>query len=256
MFFYEAYNSFWFLVNTCVFKFKYMDFQIRHVIVVLSLFLFFKKCHSQCQVQEYPESSKSTTCTLPKISEGEPLQFEVKEPEYLYVTVGEGEIPENTFENVRPTKELWFMGINITYIQPGAFKHLDTLNNLAITNTSIRTLSRNNFRGLRSLKTLALNKNKINTIEDGTFLGLENLEQLILNDNRITKLNENTFEGLKFLKGLFLNDNPIEYIHDSALHNMEDLTHLNISVVQGKKVSEKALELPQVFQLRVFYLIE
>ncbi|KAJ8934018.1 hypothetical protein NQ314_013654 [Rhamnusium bicolor] len=213
-----------------------------------------QKCHSVCQIQVIPHSANRTMCVLPQISEGQPLDFEIKNPPYLYITVDEGEIPENTFENVKPTQELWFIGKNITYIQPGAFKHLSILKSLAITNTTIQKLSKNTFTGLQNLQTLALNNNQIKMIENGAFLGLENLEQLILDDNKISRLNEKTFDGLKFLKGLFLNNNPIEYIHDFALQNVKDLTHLNISIVQGKNVSENALQLPRVFQLRVFYL--
>lgn len=237
-------------------KFADMASQIRCIIVILSLFLFFHKCRSQCHNQEYPDSPNRTVCILPKGTEGRPLQFEIKEPQYVYIRMGEGEIPENIFEEVHPTIELWFMGVNISRIQPGAFEQLDVLNILAVTETGIQTLSRHTFRGLRQLKTLALNNNQINSIQDGAFLGLENLDQVILNDNRITKLGENTFDGLKSLKGLFLMNNPIEYIHDLALHNMEDLSHLNISIVQGKDISEKALQLPKVFQLKVFYVQE
>ncbi|XP_018575362.1 slit homolog 2 protein-like [Anoplophora glabripennis] len=233
-----------------------MELKPKHLLVTLLLCFLFKKCRPLCQVQTDPNLGIRTMCTLSKISEGEPLDFELKEPPYLYLTVDEGEIPENTFEHVRPTKELWFIGVNITYIQPGAFKHLATLKSLAVSNTSVETLSKNTFEGLQTLKTLALGNNKIKTIEDGAFLGLTNLDQLILDDNRITRLEEKTFDGLKFLRGLFLNNNPIEYIHDSALQNVKELTHLTISIVQGKNVSERALQLPRVFQLRIFYLVE
>ncbi|XP_015838255.1 leucine-rich repeat-containing G-protein coupled receptor 4 [Tribolium castaneum] len=197
---------------------------------------------AKCRLQVAEGMPNRTLCTVETLEEDSLKLKNQKNADFLYVDVSHGEIPKDAFAKLKSRKELWFLGENITYIQPGAFAGLTELDNLAVTNTLITNVSRNSFSGVPNLKVLSLIKNKIEFIEDGAFSGLGGLQQLLLNENRLRRINETTFHGLEHLQALYLDDNPIEYIHVNALRKMTNLTRLVISFVKDKTVDEAALD--------------
>ncbi|KAJ3646003.1 hypothetical protein Zmor_023616 [Zophobas morio] len=199
--------------------------------------------YAKCKVTVEPGMPNRTVCSVETLEEDDPLKFKKqKNPDYLYVDVSYGEIPKDAFAKLKSRKELWFLGENITFIQPGAFANLTELDNLAITNTLITNISSNTFEGVPNLKILSLIKNKIDYIEDGAFNGLKNLQQLLLNENNLSRINETTFRGLEHIQALYLDDNPIEYIHINALRKIANLTKLVICFKKDKNVDESALD--------------
>ncbi|XP_044272799.1 leucine-rich repeat-containing G-protein coupled receptor 4-like [Tribolium madens] len=208
---------------------------------VYILLTFITTVWGKCHLQVEEGLPNRTLCTVETLEEDSLKLKNQKKADYLYVDVSYGEIPKDAFAKLKSRKELWFLGENITYIQPGAFAHLTELDNLAITNTLITNVSKNSFSGVPNLKVLSLIKNKIEFIQDGAFSGLDSLQQLLLNENRLRRINETTFQGLEHLQALYLDDNPIEYVHVNALRKMTNLTRLVISFVKDKNIDETAL---------------
>ncbi|XP_031829415.2 uncharacterized protein LOC116425603 isoform X1 [Nomia melanderi] len=106
--------------------------------------------------------------------------------------------------------DLWVLGCShcaIRDIEPGAFQHLDNLQQLSLDNNYLPSIKESWFRGLNYLTYLDLNYNNIQTIEDGVFRTLPSLVDLRLSGNRLECLNLRDMSNLKELKRIFLTEN-------------------------------------------------
>ncbi|XP_076651381.1 uncharacterized protein LOC143358262 [Halictus rubicundus] len=106
--------------------------------------------------------------------------------------------------------DLWVFGCSyceIRDIEPGAFQHLQNLQQLSLDNNQLTTVRESSFRGLDYLTYLDLNYNAISTIEDGVFQTLPSLIDLRLSGNRLECLNLEDMSKLKDLKRMFLTEN-------------------------------------------------
>ncbi|XP_076376673.1 uncharacterized protein LOC117218187 [Megalopta genalis] len=117
-------------------------------------------------------------------------------------------ITRDTFS--RFGSDLWVLGCShcgIRDIEPGAFHHLQNLQQLSLDNNHLSTLRDSWFRGLDYLTYLDLNYNAIGSIEDGVFQTLPSLVDLRLSGNRLECLNLEAVSKLKELKRMFLTEN-------------------------------------------------
>ncbi|XP_076300802.1 uncharacterized protein LOC143218995 [Lasioglossum baleicum] len=106
--------------------------------------------------------------------------------------------------------DLWVFGCSycgIRDIEPGAFQHLDNLQQLSLNNNQLTTIRESSIGGLQYLTFLDLNYNAINTIDDGVFQTLPGLVDLRLSGNRLECLNLEAMSKLKELKRMFLTEN-------------------------------------------------
>lgn len=106
--------------------------------------------------------------------------------------------------------DLWVLGCSycgIRDIEPGAFQHLQNLQQLSLDNNQLSTLRDSWFRGLDYLTYLDLNYNAIGSIDDGVFKTLPSLVDLRLSGNRLECLNLEAVSKLKELKRMFLTEN-------------------------------------------------
>lgn len=106
--------------------------------------------------------------------------------------------------------DLWVFGCSfcgIRDIEPGAFQHLENLQQLSLENNQLTTIRESSIGGLEYLTYLDLNYNAISTIEDGVFQTLPGLIDLRLSGNNLECLNLQALSKLKELKRVFLTEN-------------------------------------------------
>lgn len=107
--------------------------------------------------------------------------------------------------------DLWVFGCSycgIRDIEPGAFQHLENLQQLSLDNNQLTTIRESTVGGLQYLTYLDLNYNAISSIDDGVFQTLPGLIDLRLSGNRLECLNLEAVSKLKELKRMFLTENP------------------------------------------------
>ncbi|XP_076758907.1 uncharacterized protein LOC143428110 [Xylocopa sonorina] len=117
-------------------------------------------------------------------------------------------ITAETFSRFGP--DLWVLvcsHCNIMDIEPGAFQHLNNLQQLTLNNNRLTTVKESWFKGLDYLTFLDLNYNSIESIEDGVFKNLPSLVDMRLSGNRLECLNIADLSNLKELKRIFLTEN-------------------------------------------------
>lgn len=117
-------------------------------------------------------------------------------------------ITADTFSRFGP--DLWVLvcsHCNIMDIEPGAFQHLNNLQQLTLNNNRLTTVKESWFKGLDYLTFLDLNYNSIESIEDGVFKNLPSLVDMRLSGNRLKCLNIADLSTLKELKRIFLTEN-------------------------------------------------
>lgn len=106
--------------------------------------------------------------------------------------------------------DLWVFGCSycgIRDIEPGAFQHLENLQQLSLDNNQLTTIKESTIGGLQYLTYLDLNYNAISSIDDGVFQTLPGLVDLRLSGNRLECLNLEAVSKLKELKRMFLTEN-------------------------------------------------
>ena len=141
--------------------------------------------------------------------------------DYLLRHCGSGGI-----DQLRSKKELRLWGKNIKRIDPSAFKGLNNLEILYLTDNQIEEIGANLFLDLSKLKILSFYNNKLQRLEAYSFKGLDNLEEIRLYDNEIRAIEENAFSGLPKLKKLSLTKNALKRIEAfmfEGLYNLEVL---------------------------------
>ncbi|CAL7937555.1 unnamed protein product [Xylocopa violacea] len=126
--------------------------------------------------------------------------------------------------------DLWVLicsHCNTMDIEPGAFQHLNNLQQLTLTNNRLTTVRESWFKGLDSLTFLDLNYNSIESIEYGVFKNLPSLVDLRLSGNRLECLNIEDMYHLKELKRIFLTENS-HFKCPNAVSNFLESRGVNI----------------------------
>ena len=140
------------------------------------------------------------------------------------------DIDDNAFRGCCKHLQKLYLGSNdITSIQNGTFKQLNSLEYLDLGDNNIQTMTKNSFTGLHSLLILHLNNNGLIRIEDRSFATLPNLHELSLSRNRLTNLYGESFQGLTNLKWLDISWNKLSDLSNDSFSGLEylDLLYLH-----------------------------
>lgn len=173
-------------------------------------------------------------------------------------------IDKHAFRNLSDLMNIRIMKSNVPDIHPDTFvdctnlRTLDlagsllhkfeyikseSLEELDISNCSIRTISNINFDNLSELVYLNLAHNFITEIELSTFANVINLEELNLSHNYITDIPSNLFETNTQLDTLDLSYNPLKKFQMSVVSDMEKLVLKGCRLSEFNKNSAKNLDL-------------
>lgn len=119
-----------------------------------------------------------------------------------------------------------FLGIlildenQISYVEEGAFSHMNLLQDLWLNVNKLATIPRALPRGIKSLY---LDHNNINKIGVNDIVFGAKLETMSIRDNNLQEINSESFRNPEFLKKLELNGNNFTAIYNSTFSH---LTHL------------------------------
>lgn len=109
----------------------------------------------------------------------------------------------NTFSTLVKLRILNFEGNRLLrVIEPMAFKSLQRLKTLNITDSKIEVIEEYTFVGLENLQFLNLSNNSIRTVKDKGFHGLQSLQRLDITSNSIEIFSFGIFSPLNVLKYL------------------------------------------------------
>lgn len=150
------------------------------------------------------------------------------------------DIHQDTFVDCTNLRTLSLAGSilhKLDYIKSESLEELD------ISNCSIRTISNINFDNLSELVYLNLAHNFITEIELSTFSNVINLEELNLSHNYISDIPSNLFETNTQLDTLDLSYNPLKKFEMSVVSDMEKLVLKGCRLTEFNKNSAKNLDL-------------
>ena len=117
--------------------------------------------------------------------------------------------------------------------------HLDGIEVLNFSGSSIETLQESDFAGLTSLRELLLSNNSLEALPAGIFSGLTDLRRLYLNDNNLMELSADIFSGLTALVFLRLNNSH------SSLTALPEGIFAGLTALENLYLSDnKSMELP------------
>ena len=147
----------------------------------------------------------------------------------------------NLFKNLINLKELYVMPFyqsndhfimidSVSTIQNNAFKGLENLVKLDLSNCTLNILRSKVFEGLANLKELILENSSFNQIENQAFTCLINLEHLNLKKNNIDILHKDVFQDLKNLKILNLEDFQYKKVRSNPFRFFFNLNDINANL--------------------------
>ncbi|XP_060078593.1 relaxin receptor 2-like [Ylistrum balloti] len=142
-------------------------------------------------------------------------------------------LPKKTFIKTN-LKTLVLSNNPLSHIDSDFFHGFASLNNLQMTNTSLKILETGNplqsiFRHLTDLEYLDLSFNLIENIPGKVFTDLLSLKYLNLSHNPVSFVDLSAFSGLHFLRDLRLTHTKIQEIHTGVFDDVSSLIYLNIS---------------------------
>ncbi len=144
---------------------------------------------------------------------------------------------------------LSFMGNNISYISPYAFRKIPELKSLDLSNNLLHSIYSDTFVNSTQLKTLQLSKNPLTYFYSRCFHGLTNLKTLTLAyiDTNAT-VHDNIFMGLEKLKKLDLDSSPgiiwSIFTSDDLLQSLRTVEDLSL---QSAELSHMRSDFPLLF---------
>ena len=123
-------------------------------------------------------------------------------------------------------QDLHLTNVSLRDLQPGAFSELTGVTYLDLSFNQLQNISPGTFREFTNLKHLDLHKNILTEITVGLFRGLKRLETLYLRSNRIIRIAEGVFEDLVQLKRLCLDGNTLSEITIGVFRGLLRLENL------------------------------
>uniref|UniRef100_A0A8C6UUL3 TIR domain-containing protein n=1 Tax=Neogobius melanostomus TaxID=47308 RepID=A0A8C6UUL3_9GOBI len=121
---------------------------------------------------------------------------------------------------------------------PSAISNLRSLNNLDLSNNSIKSLECNDFANLTLLQYLSLPWNKITTLSACVFQNLPRLRVLELQGNSLTKISNAFTTHLPNLKILRLNQNSLTTLENGTFRGLPSLQNLSLFQNRISKLEE------------------
>ncbi|XP_019623084.1 PREDICTED: SLIT and NTRK-like protein 4 [Branchiostoma belcheri] len=133
-------------------------------------------------------------------------------------------LPDGSFPDTPKIPYIEIKQSNVSIIQPGAFRGLQSAIVLCLVDNRISSLGPDTFMGLEKLESLYLDKNVISSISRNAFRGLPNLAQLKLSQNHLTSVPVEAFLLPRALLLANLTKNRIATIHSNVMRlNQSDL---------------------------------
>ncbi|KAI8492250.1 hypothetical protein Bbelb_301470 [Branchiostoma belcheri] len=126
------------------------------------------------------------------------------------------------------TKIIYIKHLRSSTILDWSFPNLLQLQHLRIYKSNVSAIQHGAFRGLQSLKLLYLAENRISNLVPDVFLGLKNLEELYLSKNNISVVPKHTFRGLSRLTKLYMDQNQLTSVPVDALLLPTKLERVNL----------------------------
>lgn len=128
----------------------------------------------------------------------------------------------------------------ITEVEPGAFKALENMIRLTLSNNSISRLDESVFSKDSKLEFLALSDNNLTSVT-GTFNRTRRLKELKLSSNMIHDITD-AFKGLTLLRKISMRSNLVTHIPDDAFSDNSELAEINLSENKIRWVGRNALK--------------
>lgn len=113
--------------------------------------------------------------------------------------------------------------------------HLQSLEQLFVTNSDISRIEDKAFDGLKKLKHMSLENNPLSIITPGAFSGLDTLESLDLTNCKLSfpvedeETYEGPFQSLQAIKSLYLSRNRIAHIPNKLFEKLGNLRFVNLA---------------------------
>ncbi|XP_014781364.1 toll-like receptor Tollo [Octopus bimaculoides] len=127
------------------------------------------------------------------------------------------------------TKNLEYLVLadnEIEIIENDAFSHLQSLRILNLKNNKITNINKHHFKNLHKLWGLNIAFNSITELGYDTISHLQSLRDFYCQNNHLTTLAKAMFP--KYLRLIDLSHNYIKFLTDDIIHDMNDLTELNL----------------------------
>lgn len=128
----------------------------------------------------------------------------------------------------------------ITEVEPGAFKSLEKVIRLNLSNNSISYLDESVFSKDSKLEFLALSDNNLTSVT-GTFNRTRRMRELRLSSNQIHDITD-AFKGLTFLRKISMRSNLVTHIPDDAFSDNSELAEINLSENKIRWMGRNALK--------------
>lgn len=149
-----------------------------------------------------------------------------------YLNLGDNDLDLDIINNITRPKSLetlLFFKNRISDVPAGAFDRFHSLENLDLSDNSIR-LGNHSFIGLRMLRNLRIRNASIEHLPEHVFKDLRKLERLDLSHNKLkTLINNETFNVLENLGVLNLSYNALEDFDYMVVKNLNNLHVLDIA---------------------------
>lgn len=140
----------------------------------------------------------------------------------------------------------------IRSVPPGAFPHLQYLQELDLSHNQLSRIEPGAFGGLSNIRILLIHHNHLKLLPPGVFTGMSDLTWLDVRANQLVILLDQTFRGLKELRHLEVGDNPLLFISPGAFLGMPLLQRLGLEKTRLSVVPTHALStLPCLSELRL-----
>ncbi|XP_028139904.1 leucine-rich repeat-containing protein let-4-like, partial [Diabrotica virgifera virgifera] len=162
---------------------------------------------------------------------------------WLYFTGNQlTHIPKGVFYKV-PVFYLDFTNNKISKIDKGALAALSTLTFVRLSNNNIGDLKLSTLGDLNtSLNGLSLSDNGISNIHIGVFKNTK-IDMLDLSKNHIKSIKKGLFHNVKMYT-INLSENEITEIEEDAFGDIEDLSHIDVSLNKLTEVKKRMFSLP------------
>lgn len=157
------------------------------------------------------------------------------------VSTGQVTVPKHLNNNIQV---LDLSSNVIPEIQRNEFidANLENLQKVIFKNCSLTEIHRDAFKGLEILIELDLSQNNLRVIHPGTFDYLTKLRTIKLHDNEIEQLQPKTFKDLSFLTKIELRNNRIAKIAVLAFLNLPKLRDITLEMNRLQVLQKETFE--------------